>query len=227
MIKDDKRVRIITGNYGSGKTEFAVNYVKQLAGIRDKVAIADLDIVNPYYRSRERFEDFKKLGIELIGSVLTEDSMDMPALSGRILVPFIDKSFDYVVDLGGSEIGANVLGRFKGDLDSSEIDFLMVVNIYRPEMSDVEGVCHELELLEKRTGLKVTGFVNNSNLIHLTTIEDILAGDRLLQEVTARTGVSVRYTTCMMEEVGDQVDQLRDVQGELFPMHYNMRASWM
>ena len=77
------------------------------------------------------------------------------------------------------------------------------------------------------SGLKVTGFVNNSNLIHETAMEDIVAGDEFLREVSARTGIPVKYTTCMLEEVS-KVEELQEkVQGEVFPMHYNMRKSWM
>ena len=103
----------------------------------------------------------------------------------------------------------------------------MVVNIYRPETGSVDEIIHQIELLERMSGFKVTGFVNNSNLIHETKIEDIMAGDEYLRQVSDRTGIPIRYTTCMLDEVSD-VDALsKQVLGEVFPMHYNMRKIWM
>jgi len=227
MITDDKRVRMITGYYGSGKTEFALNYISKLATTSKRSAIADLDIVNVFFRSRERAKELEALGIEVISSSMTQDSSDMPALSSKIVKPLRDKSYDYVMDLGGSEIGANVLGRYQPDIDPEEVDFFMVVNVFRPETGTVDEICKQKELLEEKSGLKVTGFINNSNLIHETKMEHILEGDAILKEVVEATKVPVRYTTCMLEEVGQCEELGKRVQGELFPMHYKMRESWM
>ena len=199
MVKEDKRIRIITGYYGSGKTEFAVNYAFQLAKYAKRPAIADLDIVNVYFRSREKTKELEDAGIEVISSSVVEDNCDMPALSSKITVPFLDKSYDYVMDLGGSEVGAKVLGRFGDTIDKSEVDFFMVVNIYRPETGSVDEIIHQIELLERMSGFKVTGFVNNSNLIHETKIEDIMAGDEYLRQVRDRTGITTRYTTFLRD----------------------------
>ncbi|MEG0806019.1 MAG: ATP-binding protein [Lachnospiraceae bacterium] len=227
MIENDKRVRIITGYYGSGKTEFAVNYVKKLAELVKKPAIADLDIVNVYFRSREKAEELIKMNIEVMSSSVAEDNCDMPALSSRINVPFIDKAYDYVIDLGGSEVGANILGRYKDDIDAREIDFLMVINLYRPETGNVGEIMTQIQHLEESSGYKITGLVNNSNLIHETKLEHIIEGDQFLREVSAKTGIPVRYTTCMMGEGIVEEELSGRVQGEVFPMHYNMRKIWM
>ena len=90
MITDDRRVRIITGHFGSGKTEFAVNYIRKLAKLVKRPAIADLDIVNPYFRSRQRAEVLENEGIEVISSSITTDNSDMAALSQKIMVPFLN-----------------------------------------------------------------------------------------------------------------------------------------
>lgn len=227
MITDDKRIRLITGYYGSGKTEFALNYISKLAQTSKRLALADIDIVNVFFRSRERAKELEALGIEVISSSMTQDSSDLPALSSKIVKPLRDKSYDYVMDLGGSEIGANVLGRYKPDIHPEEVDFFMVVNIFRPETGTVDDICKQMELLEEKSGLKVTGLINNTNLIHETKIEHILEGDALLKEVVEKTKVPVRYTTCMLAEVGQCEELGKRVQGELFPMHYKMRESWM
>jgi len=227
MVVDDKRIRIITGYYGSGKTEFAVNYAYKMAREVSRPAIADLDIVNVYFRSREKTKEMEEAGIEVISSSVVEDNCDMPALSSKITVPFLDKSYDYIIDLGGSEVGAKVLGRFGDLIDKSEVDFFMVVNIFRPETGNEDEIIHQMRLLEQMSGFKITGLVNNSNLIHETRVEDILEGDAYLRRVSELTKIPIRYTTCMVDEVQQYSALIDKVGGEFFPMSYNMRTIWM
>ncbi|MBQ1870655.1 MAG: ATP-binding protein [Lachnospiraceae bacterium] len=227
MVVDDKRIRIITGYYGSGKTEFAVNYAYKMAREVKRPAIADLDIVNVYFRSREKTKEMEEAGIEVISSSVVEDNCDMPALSSRITVPFLDKSYDYIIDLGGSEVGAKVLGRFGDLIDKNEVDFFMVVNIFRPETGNEDEIIHQMRLLEQMSGFKITGLVNNSNLIHETRVEDILEGDAYLRKVSDLTKIPIRYTTCMVDEVQQYSALIDKVGGEFFPMSYNMRTIWM
>ena len=227
MVVDDKRIRIITGYYGSGKTEFAVNYAYKMAREVKRPAIVDLDIVNVYFRSREKTKEMEEAGIEVISSSVVEDNCDMPALSSRITVPFLDKSYDYIIDLGGSEVGAKVLGRFGDLIDKNEVDFFMVVNIFRPETGNEDEIIHQMRLLEQMSGFKITGLVNNSNLIHETRVEDILEGDAYLRKVSDLTKIPIRYTTCMVDEVQQYSALIDKVGGEFFPMSYNMRTIWM
>ena len=207
MITDDRRVRIITGHFGSGKTEFAVNYIRKLAKLVKRPAIADLDIVNPYFRSRQRAEVLENEGIEVISSSITTDNSDMPALSQKIMVPFLNKEYDYVVDLGGSDDGTIVLGRLKEYIDPKETDFFMVVNVFRPGTGTVEEILNQKDILEKTSGLKVTAFINNSNLIHETKDEDILFGNKILEEVSQISGVPIKYTAVMSDE-GLDIDKI-------------------
>lgn len=223
----DRRIRIITGHYGSGKTEFALNYARRLKKEAERVMLADLDIVNVYFRSRERAELLEKEGIEVIASSLRQDSSDMPALSARIRVPFLDKRCQCVVDLGGSEAGAAVLGRLRPDMEREEIDFFMIVNVFRPETCDAAAILKQKESLERVLGFPVTGFVNNANLIHETVPEDILHGDAVLRQVSRECSVPIRYTACMCGEVKGWEQLLGEVSGEFFPMEYHMRAEWL
>lgn len=226
MVTSDKRVRIITGHYGSGKTEFSVNYVKALRQMTErKVAIADLDIVNVYFRSREKKAEMEDMGIRVIASSLEGAGVDVPAVSGAMTMPVTNKEYDYVVDLGGNDVGTKVLGRIIPLLDPAETDFFMVVNTYRPNTSTPEGVIMQMENLEYASGLKVTGFINNANLVRETTASCLVEGDAILKEVTKRTGVPVKYVSYVEELMTEDVPD--GLAGELFPMKLNMRKAWM
>ena len=226
MVADDRRIRIITGHYGSGKTEFAVNYVKKLReSVDGRVAIADLDIVNVYFRSREKKEELEEKGIQVIASNLDTAVADVPAVSGAMTMPVINKEYQYVVDLGGNDVGTLVLGRIKPLLDHAEADFFMVVNAYRPNTSTPEGIIEQMENLEYAAGLKVTGFINNTNLVRETTAECLLHGDEVLKEVTKRTGVPVKYVSYVKDVMTEERPE--GLSGELFPMEFNMRKTWM
>ena len=226
MVADDRRIRIITGHYGSGKTEFAVNYVKKLReSVDGRVAIADLDIVNVYFRSREKKEELEEKGIQVIASNLDTAVADVPAVSGAMTMPVINKEYQYVVYLGGNDVGTLVLGRIKPLLDHAEADFFMVVNAYRPNTSTPEGIIEQMENLEYAAGLKVTGFINNTNLVRETTAECLLHGDEVLKEVTKRTGVPVKYVSYVKDVMTEEIPE--GLSGELFPMEFNMRKTWM
>lgn len=226
MVADDRRIRIITGHYGSGKTEFAVNYVKKLReSVDGRVAIADLDIVNVYFRSREKKEELEEKGIQVIASNLDTAVADVPAVSGAMTMPVINKEYQYVVDLGGNDVGTLVLGRIKPLLDHAEADFFMVVNAYRPNTSTPEGIIEQMENLEYAAGLKVTGFINNTNLVRETTAECLLHGDEVLKEVTKRIGVPVKYVSYVKDVMTEEIPE--GLSGELFPMEFNMRKTWM
>ena len=226
MVQDDKRVTIITGHYGSGKTEFAVNYAMQLSKTSPKVTLGDLDIVNVYFRSREKKPPFGGMGIHVISSNLEGDSVDIPAVAA-IESPVRDKSTKYLVDLGGNDVGTMVLGRIKPLLDNAETDFLMVVNVNRPDTSSPEGILREMKSIEDASGLQVTGFINNTNLIRETTAEDITMGDKILKEASRLSGVPIKYTTYVEEVVKDTEKLPDDLGGELFPLKFYMRKDWM
>ena len=126
------------------KQSFAVNYSVKLSQISPKVTLGDLDIVNVYFRSRERKAQLQEMGIHVISSSIEGDSVDIPAVAA-ITSPVRDKSTRYIVDLGGNDTGTMVLGRIKPLLDLSETDFFMVVNTNRPNTSSPEGIIKEMK----------------------------------------------------------------------------------
>ena len=225
MFINDKRVRIIIGHYGSGKTEFAVNYAMQLKkATNEKVAIADLDIVNVYFRSREKHEMLENLGIKVIASSLEGSALDLPAVSGEIVTPLEDKSYAYVIDVGGDSVGARVLGRFNKYIEDGDYDMLMVVNANREQTMDVAGIIRHKETIEATSRLKITGFINNTHLVRETTLEDVLKGDKLLKEASKELGIPIRYVSAMTN-IANQIP--KEVSGEILSLDMIMRDAWM
>lgn len=230
MFQNDRRIRMFCGHYGSGKTEFAVNYVTKLkeeVGPDRKVVISDMDIVNPYFRSREKTAELEAKGIVVYGSSYNADA-DIPAVPAEMMGPFIDKNCDYIVDLGGNDVGTIVLGRYKEHFDPEEIDVFMVINTYRPDTYDADLVIEQMKQLEAGIGLHMTGLVNNTNLVRETTAADLLRGEEIISEVSRRTGVPIRYTTYVKEVVKDMTPEIEaKLSGTVVPLTYYMRASWM
>lgn len=226
MITKDKRIRIITGHYGSGKTEFAVNYAMRLCKMsRKKVALADMDVVNLYFRSRERQKELEEMGIKIIASSIEGGALDLPAVSAEVMGPMEDRQYDYVIDLGGDAVGARAFGRFESIIDRNDYDMFMVVNANREQTSDVAGVLKHKDSIEGTTQLRVTGLINNTHLVRETTMEDVLRGDALVKELSVVTGIPVRYVSAV-ETLASQID-LSSVAGEVLPLHLMMRAEWM
>lgn len=224
MLFDDKRVRIIAGHYGSGKTEFAVNYAKALSTQAPKIALADLDIVNVYFRSRERRKELEALGIWVIDSSIKQDNCDLPAISAAISTPAKDKSYDYIIDLGGNSVGTITLARLQPILDPAEVDFFMVINTNRPDTASVEKIILQKESLEEASKFRVTGFVNNTNLVRESTFENLALGDKILKEVSQKTGVPIKYTS-YVKTIIDKVPE--KLSGDWLPLEFFMREEWM
>lgn len=225
MFINDKRIRIIIGHYGSGKTEFSVNYAMKLKqATSSKVAIADLDIVNVYFRSREKQVMLEEQGIKVIASSIAGNALDLPAVAADIITPLEDKSFEYVIDVGGDSVGARVLGRFKNYIEDGDYDMFMVVNANREQTMDLEGIKRHKETIEATSRLKVTGFINNTHLIRETTLEDVLKGDKLLKEASKELGIPIRYVSAM-SHIASQIPD--EVSGEILALDLIMRDQWM
>ena len=186
-----------------------------------------MDIVNPYFRSREKKGELEDKGIVVYGSSYNNDA-DIPAIPAEMMGPFIDKKCEYVIDLGGNDVGTIVLGRYKQHFDPNEIDVFMVINTYRPDTYDVDLCIEQMQELEAGIGLKVTGLINNTNLVRETTADDILRGEQIISEVSRKTGVPIRYTAYVEEVVKDMTPEIKaKLSGEVVPLTYYMRASWM
>ncbi len=223
MLKD-KRIRIIIGHYGSGKTEFAVNYAINLAQENKKVALADLDVVNPYFRSREKHGLLEQYDIKVISSYVKGSGSDLPSVTGDVLGPLQDKSFDVVLDVGGDSMGARTLGRFKDYFTDDDYDMFCVVNANRPETQDVNGVLKHIASIEGAARARVTGLVNNTHLLRYTTLEEILKGQKLCKQVSEALTIPIKYVG-VFEDLAPQLPET--IEGQIMPIRMIMREDWM
>ena len=222
-MQKDKRIRIITGHYGSGKTEFAVNYTLRLAELGYKTAIVDLDIVNPYFRSREMEPMLIEKGVRVISSTIKGLAGDLPAISPEIYTALQDKSYEAVIDMGGDKAGATALGRFYDHIDKDECDMFFVINANRPLTNNKDNAIRYLRSIEQGSRQKVTGLINNTHLCGDTTVEDIMKGQELCLQVSKELGLPIKYVVTHI----DLLDKLpNNIQGEIFPIEIYMKKPW-
>ena len=195
-----KRLTILCGHYGSGKTNVAVNIAAELKKSHDTVTVADLDIVNPYFRTKDSAAFFEEQGIRLICSAYANSNVDIPALPQEMYALTDDRSMKAVLDIGGDDRGALVLGRLAPKiLLENDYEMLMVINCYRPLTRDAASTMEVLREIEYAGGIRFTGLVNNSNLGAMTTAEDILASRAYAEEVSGLSGLPVVMTTVRQE----------------------------
>jgi len=189
----NKRIHVIVGHYGSGKTEFAINYALWLKNSYQRVYIVDLDIVNPYFRTNDVKERLEKLGLSVIASPYASTNVDVPSLPAEINRVFADKEAAVVFDVGGDDDGAIALGRYKPYFDREQTELLFVMNIYRPMTATAGDICEMIQGIEAVSRLKVTALVNSSNLAALSTATETMKGQAVAEETERLTGIPCRY----------------------------------
>ena len=218
-----KRLTLMAGHYGSGKTNIAVNLAMMLKREGEDVVIADLDIVNPYYRTKDSEEELRAAGIPLISSEYANSNVDVPALPQELYSIVDVKSRHAIVDIGGDDRGALALGRYTPFiLEENDYDMLLVINKYRPLTPDTASTLEVMREIEAAGGLPFTGIVNNSNLGRETTPEDVIASDAYAKDIAAATGLPIRMTTVKAEIAGAVAEVLPDV----VPLHLQDKRLW-
>ncbi len=193
---ESKRIILFAGHYGSGKTNIAVNYALKLKEDGKPVVIADLDIVNPYFRTKDSEKELSEAGIRLISSEFASSNVDLPALPQDVY-SIVDNNTEYaVMDIGGDDRGAYALGRYADSIKKeNNYEMFMVINMYRPLTRDVESTVEVMNEIETACSMKFTAIVNNSNIGVETTAEDVLDSLVYAQEVSEATGLPIRLTT--------------------------------
>ncbi|MBQ7713176.1 MAG: hypothetical protein IJT69_05100 [Clostridia bacterium] len=210
-----RRVTLIVGHYGSGKTNIAVNLAVAARREHERVAIADLDIVNPYFRTKDSLDLLREKDVRLIVSEYANTNLDIPALPQDMYAVTDDRGLTCILDIGGDDRGALVLGRLRpAILEENDYEMWLVINKYRPLTATPADAIEVLREIEAAANMRCTGIVNNSNLGRETTVADVLASIPYAEEVSALSGLPIVLTTAE-ETVAKELDgKVKD----LFPL---------
>ena len=195
-----KKINIITGHYGSGKTNFSANLAVCLAEHGEKVTVVDLDIVNPYFRSADFGELFSGRNIELIAPMYANSNLDIPAISFD-LERIVSDEGHVVIDVGGDDAGAIALGRYAEAFSdySEKIDMLYVVNCRRFLTRTADEALELMYEIEAAASMKHTAVVNNTNLLYETTAEVLEQSESFAAEIAEKAGLPIAYTCVPMD----------------------------
>lgn len=219
-----KRINLFTGHFGSGKTEMAINYARKLKkdGVT-KVTIVDLDIVNPYFCSRDLEDELKEEGIRMISQGRHLANAELMVVPGEVMSAFQQTDHTVIFDIGGDDMGATALGQYKRFFDEDDYEMFFVVNTSRPMTKVVEEVKEYLDSIENASRLKVTQLVNNSNMSYDTSLEVISQGEKVVKELSEMTGIPHAFTA-VRRDLAEEAKKV--VKGEIFPIDINMRPPW-
>ncbi len=220
-----KRVTIVTGHFGSGKSEFAINLALRLVSAEAPVALLDLDVVNPYFRSREQRELLERNAVRVIGNTFGKDvGVDVPAISAEAYGPLQDPSTYAIIDAGGDPVGARVLGSFRHVLPRENCEVLCVVNASRPETQSIQQMRRLISGIEGESGLRITGLVNNTHMLEHTTTRELRRGFELCREISEALELPILYHGVLQSLVEELPG---DWPGELVPIAMYLREAWM
>ena len=193
---EHKRLTLFAGHYGSGKTNIAVNYSLYLRSLGLSVTVADLDIVNPYFRTKDSTEVLAKAGISLIASPFANSNLDVPAMPPEVYRLVADREMYGVLDIGGDDRGALALGRYVPQIkEENNYEMLFVINKARPLTRDAASTVEVMQEIETACGLPFTAIVNNTNIGKATTARDVLDSQNYAREVSEKTGLPIKMTT--------------------------------
>ena len=203
---EHKRLTLFAGHYGSGKTNIAVNYALLLAKEGKDVCIADLDIVNPYFRTKDSEKVLEAAGIHLISPQFANTNVDLPALPAEAYRLVTDKSVYGIMDIGGDDRGAYALGRYvPAMVEENNYRMVYVANCYRPLTRTPEDALEVMREIEAACGLQFTDIINNSNLAAETTAETVMNSISFVEELSRISGLPV-FATSAEEKVAAQLE---------------------
>jgi hypothetical protein len=195
----DKRITIFTGHFGSGKTEVAVNYAFRMAKAGKKTAIVDMDIVNPFFRTADARRELEAKGIKVVAPMYANTNVDVPSLPPEINALFEDKSWHVVLDVGGDDLGARVLGRYHEQIAADDYEHYFVINTRRPMTRNADEIEAMLAEIRSSARLEVDKLVNNANLLGTSTPELLAEASAIIGEVSRRLSIPVGFVSGMAE----------------------------
>lgn len=218
-----KRYTVLIGNFGSGKTELALNLAMQAAA-QGSTMLVDMDIINPYFKSSSKQEMLEAAGVRVVKPDYANTTMDVPTLPAEIYAPFDTRPDRAVFDIGGDPVGAAVLGLLREHFakNAAESEFLFVVNPARPMQEDADAILSLLREIEGRAGICITGLVSNANLARETDMEVVRAGEAVTEELSRRTGLPVKFVALM-----ESLAEAYTGEHTVFPITLYMRPAWL
>lgn len=220
-----QRIKVFVGNFGSGKTEIALNCSIKLRESFSQVSIVDLDIVNPYFRSREVREQLESLGVKVVAPAGALAQADMPALPPEIFGVLQNEAYQTILDVGGDDMGATALARFNRYFIPEQTFVYMVVNPNRPFTQDSTGLAEIMGGIERNSRLRVNAIISNPNLGYATTAEDVIFGHQRVMAMAAELELPVAclaVDTKLAEAVADKVGKI-----PIFPLTLFMVLPWL
>ena len=209
---EHKRLTLFAGHYGSGKTNIAVNYALQLAKEGKQVCIADLDIVNPYFRTADSAKELEAAGIRLITSRFTNSNVDLPALPAEAYSLVQNKNTYAVMDIGGDDRGAYALGRYVPFIkEENNYRMVFLANCYRPLTRTPEEALEVMREIEAACNLSFTCIINNSNLGTETTPQTLLDSVSYMEKLSQISGLPIFLHTATIEVAKGLAENLSPV----------------
>ena len=214
----------LVGNFGSGKTEICINWALWLAAQGQRVSIVDLDIVNPYFRSREVAEQVARHGVEVIMPQGEQRYADLPILVPEVRAAIHQPQGTMLLDVGGDDLGARVLGYLEDLLKHHGVYLLQVVNTSRPFTETLAG-CKQMQVeLERASKLLVDGYIANTHLMQYTDQATIMAGHEKVAQLSEATGVPVVFTVVEQSVLSDEL--VAELHTPVLPMRRFMLNPW-
>ncbi len=213
---EHKRLTLFAGHYGSGKTNIAVNYALMLANEGKKVCIADLDIVNPYFRTKDSADELEKAGVTLVSPQFANSNVDLPALPAEAYRLVEDKATYGIMDIGGDDRGAYALGRYVPSIiEENCYRLVYVANCYRPLTRTPQEALEVMREIEAACGLQFTDIINNSNLGEETTAETLLDSVDYIEELCRISSLPLFAHTAIPSVAAELSKELKPV----IPLH--------
>ncbi|HDS03231.1 MAG TPA: hypothetical protein ENN72_05920 [Firmicutes bacterium] len=225
----DKRIFIFSGYYGSGKTEVASNFALFLKKNHEHVALADMDVVNPYFRSRDKEILFRENGIKLIAPPSRVNSADLPVITASIGGMIDQDDYKVVLDMGGDDVGTIPLGSLRKRIqEKGRFEVFIIVNVNRPFTRDTDGIIKMAKLIEKMSELHPTAIISNTHMKELTDREMILRGAEYCSEASLRLNIPLAYITvpAFLDEPSFRESLESRFEGDVFPLELFYHTPW-
>ncbi len=216
-----KNFIVVTGHYGCGKTNFSINLALDFMKKGRKVTLADMDLVNPYFRTSDYRQLLEENGVEVIAPVFGHTNLDIPSLPAAMYSIFDSKDL-VIVDVGGDDVGSTVLGRFRPKFEGIDYDMLYVVNHFRNMTSTAPEAIEILREIEAVSGLKATALVNNSHMMKETDINILSTGRAFADEVSSLCGLPVLFNTVRKDLL--QNDEIEKAMQPVYPIDIYVKS---